>query len=92
MPCLFCRRYDFNGLQYLGTWTERRVLTKVETAFSMTPQGRVILRLKDGPFALVTNADFREYRSDAEKGGDFVLYSDIFWKKAHQIIDLGVID
>lgn len=85
-------QYDFNGLQYLGTWTQRRVLTKAETAFSMTPQGRMILRLKDGPFALVTNADFREYRSEAERGGDFILYSDIFWKKTHQVIDLGVID
>lgn len=81
--------YDFNGLQYLGTWTEDRVLTKAETAFSLTPQGHLIIRLKDGPFATITNDDFREYRNKKGKGGDFVIYSDIFWKKIDRVIDLG---
>lgn len=42
--------YDFNGLQYLGTWTEDRVLTQVETAFTLSLHGQLVLRLKDGPF------------------------------------------
>lgn len=81
--------YDFNGLQYLGTWTEDRILTRVETAFTMTAHGQVIIRLKDGPFAAVTNGDFREYRNKIGKGGDFVIYSDVLWKKVDQVIDLG---
>lgn len=85
-------QYDFNGLQYLGTWTEDRVLTKVETAFSMTHQGHIILRLKSGPFAVVTNGDFRAYREETGKGGDFLIYSDVLWRKTNQIIDLGVFD
>jgi len=81
--------YDFNGLQYLGTWTEDRVLTKTETVLTMTAHGQVIIRLKDGPFAAVTNGDFREYRNKIGKGGDFVIYSDVLWKKVGHIIDLG---
>jgi hypothetical protein len=81
--------YDFNGLQYLGTWTEDRVLTKAETVFTMTAHGQVIVRLKDGPFAAVTNGDFREYRDKKGKGGDFIIYSDVLWKNVDQIIDLG---
>lgn len=82
--------YDFNGPQYLGTWTEDRVLTKAETAFTLTAHGQLILRLKNGPFAAVTNGDFREYRSQTGRGGDFVIYSDVLWKKVDQVIDLGI--
>lgn len=81
--------YDFNGLQYLGTWTEDRVLTKAETAFTLSLHGQVVLRLKEGPFAAVTNGDFRDYRDMTGKGGDFIIYSDVLWKKSGQIIDLG---
>ncbi|KPW93930.1 MULTISPECIES: DUF6402 family protein [Pseudomonas syringae group] len=82
--------YDFNGPQYLGTWTEDRALTKTETVIAMTPQGKLIIRMKDGPFAAITNSHFREYRSTVSNGGDFFIYSDILWKKLDQTIDLGV--
>ncbi|MQT97806.1 DUF6402 family protein [Pseudomonas helleri] len=81
--------YDFNGLQYLGTWTEDRVLTKAETAFTLSLHGQVVLRLKEGPFAAVTNGDFRDYRDKTGKGGDFIIYSDVLWRKSGQVIDLG---
>lgn len=81
--------YDFNGLQYLGTWTEDRVLTKAETVFTMTVQGQVVIRWKDGPFAIVTNGDFREYRGKTGNGGDFIIYSDVLWKKVDKIVEVG---
>lgn len=81
--------YDFNGFQYLGAWTEDHALTKAETVISKTPQGNLVIRLKDGPFAAIYNSDFREYRSEMGKGGDFVIYSDILWKKIDRTIDLG---
>ncbi|KPB76000.1 Long-chain-fatty-acid--CoA ligase [Pseudomonas syringae pv. coriandricola] len=81
--------YDFNGPQYLGTWTEDRVLTKAETVMTMTPQGYLVIRLKDGPFASITNGDFREYREKTGKGGDFIIYSDVHWVDSQKIIDLG---
>jgi hypothetical protein len=81
--------YDFNGMQYLGTWTEDRVLTKAETVFTMTAHGQVVIRLKDGPFSAVTNGDFREYRGKTGKGGDFIIYSDVLWKKVDRLVELG---
>lgn len=81
--------YDFNGLQYLGTWTENRILTKSETGFSLTPGGHLVQRLVNGPFAMVTNKDFRSYREKLNKGGDFIIYSDVLWQKSDQIIFLG---
>jgi hypothetical protein len=83
--------YDFNGFQYLGTWTEERVLTKTETALTLTPAGQLVVRLKGGPFATVTNGDFREYRDNTAKGGDFIIYSDVLWRKVDVVIDLGEI-
>ncbi|SOQ15014.1 hypothetical protein CFBP1573P_05299 [Pseudomonas syringae pv. persicae] len=81
--------YDFNGLQYLGTWTEDRLLTKTETVIALTPQGNLIIRLKDGPFAAITNENFRDYRAARHKGGDFIVYSDVLWKTIEKCIDLG---
>ncbi len=80
--------YDFNGFQYLGTWTEDRVLTKAETIMSVTAHGQVILRLKEGPFAVVTNSDFRKFRSKHEHGGDFIVYSDVLWRTVDRKIEL----
>lgn len=81
--------YDFNGPQYLGTWADDRVLTKAETVFTLSLHGQLIVRLKNGPFAAVTNGDFREYRDKIGKGGDFIVYSDVLWKETDQVIDLG---
>lgn len=81
--------YDFSGLQYLGTWTEDRILTKAETVITLTPQGQLVIRLKDGAFAAITNLHFRNFREKHNKGGDFFVYSDVLWKKVDQIIDLG---
>jgi hypothetical protein len=47
--------------------------------------------LKGGPFATVTNGDFREYRDNTTKGGDFIIYSDVLWRKVDVVIDLGEI-
>ncbi|MDU8502542.1 DUF6402 family protein [Pseudomonas syringae] len=80
--------YDFNGLQYLGTWTEDRVLTKAESIITLTPQGHLVIRLKDGPFSTITNMHFREYREKTGNGGDFLMYSDILWKPVNQTIEL----
>ncbi|MEQ4341453.1 DUF6402 family protein [Pseudomonas syringae] len=80
--------YDFNGLQYLGTWTEDRVLTKAESIITLTPQGHLVIRLKDGPFSAITNMHFRGYREKTGNGGDFLIYSDILWKPVNQTIEL----
>jgi hypothetical protein len=81
--------YDFNGLQYLGSWTKDRVLTKSETVLTTTVPGLVAVLASRGPFARVWNGDFRKYRNLKGQGGDFVLYSDVLWKRKDLIIALG---
>ena len=82
--------YDFNGAQYLGTWTSKRVLTKTETVAAGTYAARRIYEARDdSPLSIITNGDFREYRDRTEKGGDFYVISDIQWERVGVIVDLG---
>ena len=81
--------YDFNGPQYLGSWSEDRVLTKNETLSTFYPEGLIAVIQSRGPIATVWNGDFRAYRDKIRKGGDFIVYSDVSWKRHDLIIDLG---
>lgn len=81
--------YDFNGPQYLGSWTHNRILTKSESILTTTAHGLVAILATRGPFATVWNGDFRAYRDKTGKGGDFVIYSDILWMQQDLIIDIG---
>lgn len=81
--------YDFNGIQFLGIWTKDRVLTKSEMARAALPSGQSIYKWTTDEFALVMNHDFRKYRSKTGMGGDYIIYSDVLWRKVDKIIDLG---
>jgi len=81
-------QYDFNGWQYLGTWTKDKVLTRGEATFAETYTGRRIVDLRSGPFAKVFNEDFREYRNRTGRGGDFVVFSDVLWQRVDKVFDL----
>ncbi|MDU9393382.1 DUF6402 family protein [Pseudomonas sp. zfem002] len=81
--------YDFNGPQFLGIWTANRVLSKKEMLRSSLPSGQSIYKWATDEFALIQNSDFRNYREQIGMGGDYVLYSDVLWKKVDKIIDLG---
>lgn len=81
--------YDFNGIQFLGIWTEDRVLTKQEMVRAALPSARSIYNWTTEEFALARNNDFRKYREKTGMGGDFVIYSDVFWKKSNMVIELG---
>lgn len=80
--------YDFNGLQFLGIWANDRVLTKTEMARAAVPSGPSIYKWATDEFAMITNNDFRKYREKVLMGGDYVIYSDILWKKVEKFIDL----
>jgi hypothetical protein len=81
--------YDFNGPQYLGTWTDKRVLTKGETMAAGTYVGRRIYKARDdSPIGIITNGDFQNYRATTGQGGDFHVISDIQWERANVMIDL----
>lgn len=82
--------YDFNGLQYLGTWTDKRVLTKAETLAAGTYAARRIYEARDdSPLGLITNGDFRDYRTKTGRGGDFFVVSDIQWERVSAVVDLS---
>jgi hypothetical protein len=56
--------FDFNGLQFLGFWRQ------TAPDCSRTP-GR--------SYYSIYNSDFRQWRDANNKGGDFLVYSDIKW-------------
>lgn len=81
--------YDFNGPQFLGIWKDDRVMKKSEVPVAMVTQAGSIFLPGEGPLATVTNGDFRSYRERVGLGGDFVIYSDVLWRRSEMIIDLG---
>lgn len=83
--------YDFNGIQFLGIWTEDKVLTKNEMFRAAIPSGQSIYKWANDEFALVQNYNFRGYRSKTSMGGDYVIYSDILWRKLDRTIDLDIL-
>lgn len=81
--------YDFNGGQFLGIWTQDGVLKKTEMARAALPSAQSLYKWAVDEFALITNRDFRDYRAHTGMGGDYIIYSDVLWKKVNMIIDLG---
>lgn len=79
--------YDFNGPQTLGTWTKDGVLNKKQILANALVNG---LTFQWGiPPGHVSNADFEQYRIETGLGGDFVIYSDVYWERTDFVLDLG---
>lgn len=38
---------------------------------------------------MLTNDDFRAYQEKHGRGGDFMIYSDVLWEAANEVIPLG---
>lgn len=75
-------------MQFLGIWTDQRVLDQDEISSLITTKGDKIFKIDEGPIALITNGDFRAYRDKIGMGGDFIIYSDVLWKQVDQVIAL----
>jgi hypothetical protein len=58
--------FDFNGPQFLGSWRE-------------TPPDATKDPLAFPPYVQVNNVDFRNWRTANNRGGDFLIFSDIKW-------------
>jgi hypothetical protein len=80
--------YDFNGFQYLGAWTESGVLSKAQMLMNMASDG-MGFRLGGEPIGNVFNHHFEAYRRFTGLGGDFVVYSDVYWEPANLLLDLA---
>jgi hypothetical protein len=80
--------YDFNGEQPLGTWSEFGVLNKTESLANILLDG-LGFSWHGEPIGTIDNAAFRRYRAQTGWGGDFILYSNVLWKKVDLVIDLS---
>lgn len=79
--------YDFNGPQYLGTWTSSGVSSKGRLLMNAVADG---LTFRWGrPAGHLENQDFESYRRATGFGGDFVIYSDVHWESANVVLDLS---
>jgi hypothetical protein len=80
--------YDFNGFQFLGTWTHGGVLTKAHMVMN-TMLDSMVFQWHGEPIGNVFNHDFNAFRQASGRGGDFVIYSDVHWEAIDFWIDLG---
>ena len=81
--------YDFNAgwledaFMGLGVWSKKRVLSKAEMidfrAMSGHPIGLAARALKYPGFVQLSNYDFRAWQKTRNEGGDFFVFSDVFW-------------
>jgi hypothetical protein len=79
--------YDFNGPQYLGTWTNIGVLNKAQVLANAAMDGMSFRWGK--PSSHVSNRDFEVYRRTTGFGGDFVVYSDVLWENVNLLLELN---
>jgi len=96
--------FDFNsgtGEDFavgVGVWSRNGVLSKLQTAdframkaAAMTnPASYVVFQQKYGDFVHVQNDDFRRWRDKHGTGGDFYVFSDVFWIPAPQIDSIEI--
>jgi hypothetical protein len=69
--------FDFEGDQYLGCWSDNPDgFSPLMPPGAVTPYG---LSLSPPAFSPVGNRDFREWRRQTGRGGDFLVYSDVKW-------------
>lgn len=79
--------YDFNGDQFLGTWTESGVLSMPEMV-THSLLNVVGYQWNGEDIGVVHNGDFDRFRKRRGRGGDFVVFSDIHWIELGQWIEL----
>jgi len=76
--------YDFNNDkrdQPLGVWTEDGILVRSEAAISKVADNTIYKGGKFKKVSIFHNSDFLKYREKHNKGGDFVVFSDVMWIK-----------
>ena len=77
--------YDFIDDGYpepLGVWSKDRVLSKAELSLYLSSYfvgfwGNLVREFSG--FVPVFNADFRQWQKKHNSGGDFIVFSDVYW-------------
>lgn len=76
--------YDFNNNrldQSLGFWTEDGILVRSESLMSKVRGNTIYKGNKLKKVSEFHNSDFLKYREKTNKGGDFIVFSDVMWIK-----------
>ncbi|WP_323870653.1 DUF6402 family protein [Xenorhabdus doucetiae] len=76
--------YDFvNPDEFLGVWSRDGVLSKVKTVtymgFYKDNMWRELAAGEYSRYVPVYNEDFRKWQNKHNKGGDFIVFSDVLW-------------
>ncbi|MBD2815968.1 hypothetical protein ID850_14610 [Xenorhabdus sp. Flor] len=76
--------YDFvNPDEFLGVWSRDEVLNKVKTVIYMgfykDNMWRELATGEYSKYVPVYNENFREWQNKHNKGGDFIVFSDVLW-------------
>lgn len=79
--------YDFRDFQYLGIWTKNGVLSKAQMLMNAASDS-LTFGAGGEPIGNVFNHHFESYRRLTGFGGDFVLYSDVYWERVNLLLDL----
>lgn len=81
--------YDFNHKgksdQPLGVWTEDGILIRSEVAISIVGNNTIYKGGKLNKVSAFHNSDFLKYREKYNKGGDFIVFSDVMWTKHENV-------
>ncbi|MCA6951813.1 DUF6402 family protein [Pectobacterium polaris] len=78
---------DIEKPEPLGVWSKNSILTKSETAVYLSSYGAGLfgwLAREYSGFVPVWNSDFREWQDKHNSGGDFIVFSDVFWTLPQQ--------
>ncbi|MEE3664119.1 DUF6402 family protein [Brenneria sp. g21c3] len=72
--------------QFLGVWTDNGILTRGKFILMATSQlnesaKKYYYQFIGNKIAKIHNSDFQHYRDKNNKGGDFVILSDVLWIK-----------
>jgi hypothetical protein len=89
--------YEFNGPQFLGHWSKDKIFGPAEmlgyrqyrALLEESGNFEEIIKL-DSLVMSVNNRDFNAWRDLHNRGGDFIIYSDVYWTPAdpNEIINL----
>jgi hypothetical protein len=80
--------YDFHGFQYLGMWSRSGVLSKAGMLLNAASDG-LAFHTNGDLIGNVFNYHFDAYRRLTGFGGDFVIYSDVYWEPANFVLELS---
>lgn len=77
--------YDFNNNsgwdQPLGLWHEKGIITRSNIVQNVVNGYSVFSGKRFQKIATIFNSDLLNYRDKTGKGGDFIVFSDVYWTK-----------